>query len=432
MRIQFGPVEASAAWVGDEAKGEAPVIDGMRVRVLAAGSNWTPPPATAGSPDTQTSYAFILGDQRVSLATEGAPAFDGWKVASIKRYAHATVAGDGLIEDPAQKGNAAVEVVISDGKGSSEKHTAFEGFPDMVLAKSVEGTSRSGARLVPPAKNEAPKDAETLVIFGNPPAMKLGYIARDGSSKVLEHDGAFPWGVDLGQRKLTILQQFTKAREESRFTQAPPAKDHRPALVFKAAQGQSQVIAWKGTAPFNLPGRVGMLRFTPRMVTLPFSLRLDEFRKSDYPGTEMAMAYESDVTVTAADASERKATISMNNPLVESGWKVYQSGFMGTTTSIFSVMRDPGLILTYISSVGLCVGILITFYGRGLSWGHPGIPIPFSGKEQSHAPVSVCSDSVVVPSDTRPGIGSAALDTAIGFAADPGRRPSHATGHIRA
>ena len=73
----------------------------------------------------------------------------------------------------------------------------------------------------------------------------------------------------------------------------------------------------------------------------------------------------------------------MNNPLVHSGWKVYQSGFVGTQTSIFSVMRDPGLLLTYIGSTFLCIGIAITFYSRGWSWGHPGIPAPFSVKEPS-------------------------------------------------
>lgn len=149
--------------------------------------------------------------------------------------------------------------------------------------------------------------------------------------------------------------------------------------------GSTQPLPWKGMVAFPAQGPGVMLRYGPRTVPLPFAIRLDQFRKTDYPGTEMAMAYESDVSVTAPSEADTKVLISMNNPLKHSGWKVYQSGFVGSETSIFSVMRDPGLVLTYIASVFLCVGIAITFYSRGWSWGHPGIPAPFTVKETPRA-----------------------------------------------
>jgi hypothetical protein len=31
----------------------------------------------------------------------------------------------------------------------------------------------------------------------------------------------------------------------------------------------------------------------------------------------------------------------------------------------------------YLACTGLCIGILVTFYSRSLSWGHPDIPVPF-------------------------------------------------------
>jgi hypothetical protein len=67
---------------------------------------------------------------------------------------------------------------------------------------------------------------------------------------------------------------------------------------------------------------------------------------------------------------------------------------MGERTSIFSVMRDPGLLLTYIASVVLCVGVMITFYSRSLSWGHPGIPIRPEEKELSNVPSRPLRSSV--------------------------------------
>ncbi|HVU63449.1 MAG TPA: cytochrome c biogenesis protein ResB [Phycisphaerales bacterium] len=441
--IQFGPMAESAMWIGDETKAEAPTVDGMKIRVLADGLDWTPPTASNGTSPAATpesGYFFLVNDKPVPLGGEGQPAFPGWTIVGIKRFAHATVSGSGLSEEPGEKDNPAIEVTITDGKGTTEVHTAFEKFPDMLWSKPIEGTAKSGARLVamhgaggatPPAASGAGE--ELLVVFGKLPGIKVGHVGRDGVAKVLEHDGTFPWTADFGARKVIILRQFAKAREESKFVRAPAAEGTRPALVLRLGDSaEPRVLAWKAMVPVSLPGRVAMLRFHPRTVTLPFALRLDQFRKTDYPGTEMAMAYESDVTVQPMEGAERRATISMNNPLVQSGWKVYQSGFVGANVSIFSVMRDPGLPLTYIASVGLCLGILITFYGRGLTWGHPGVPAPFSGKEHSHATVPVRSDPVNGASVNGVRGHDAELDAETGSSADPGRRQSDAPGHVRA
>lgn len=87
------------------------------------------------------------------------------------------------------------------------------------------------------------------------------------------------------------------------------------------------------------------------------------------------MEYQSDVGIIFPGQPETKFNIYMNNPYAHGPWKVYQSGFNGTTVSIFSVMHDPGLTLTYIASTFLCIGVVVTFYSRSMSWGHPGIPI---------------------------------------------------------
>jgi len=380
VQIAFGPVKESAVWIGDEARGESPVIDGLRVRVLAAGSAWTPP--APGTP-TGATHAFIAGGKTVPLGEPGQEVAPGWKVTRVSRFVNATVGPDGLTEDKSKPANPAVEVVVTSVNGTVERHTVFEQFGDMVLFKRLAGEEQSGLKLVA-TPGTGPTGEETLVVYGQPPAIKLGYVGRDGSVKQAENGGAFPWSVELGSRRLTVLQQFTKANEHSRFVKAPPGKDNRPALLVTAGDTTAP-LAWKGMLPVTVGGRVAVLRFGPRTHAIPFTLRLEDFRKVDYPGTEMAMAYESDVAYTTPSGSESRATISMNQPLVEAGWKVYQSGFVGDHISVFSVMRDPGLTLTYISCTTLCIGILITFYGRGLSWGHPGIPVPFSRKEQPHA-----------------------------------------------
>lgn len=476
VQIQFGPAPESAVWIGDEARGPAPVVDRLRIRVLASGSQWQPPkpgataagaPApAAGSPAASTDpatsgYTFVIGEKSLAVPKEGDELIPGWRVVSVKRFTHAMVGNDGLVDDPNQDVNPAMEVVLADGQGSREQHRAFENFPDMVLTKTLEGSASSGARLAPPATARAAADPhsphspqaghnhaapaqpeETLVIYGEPPALNVGYISADGSVKTLTHTGTLPWTADFGARKVTFVKQFSRAREQSRFVQGPPAKDRRPAMVIRTAQGAPAPLAWKAMVPFALPGRTAILRLRPTTVTLPFAVKLDDFRKVDYPGIDMAMSYESAVTVTSVDGTTRPFTISMNNPLVESGWKVYQSGFLGEGVTVLSVMRDPGLILTYISCTTLCIGIVITFYARGLAGGHPGIPAltprnPFA-KEHPHAPVPAPVPSAA-PSALRPadlphpvvtGAGTIrsgpGLDAALVGAAGAGRRPGNA------
>lgn len=140
-----------------------------------------------------------------------------------------------------------------------------------------------------------------------------------------------------------------------------------------------------------------VLQFGSRRVQLPFSVRLADFKKTDYPGTDMAMAYQSNVGVTLPGQPEITYDIYMNHPFAHGPWKVYQSGFVGEHVSVFSVMHDPGLMLTYIASAVLVLGVAVTFYSRSMSWGHPGIPIRPESMETSHVasrfvrPVSVAN-----------------------------------------
>lgn len=368
---------AEPIWVGDEAKaGGAPAIHGIRVRVLSDGATWTPPTPPASG---EGGYVFLAGESRVPLSAEGDEALPGWRIVSIRRFARATVATEGLTESPSGPENPAVDVVIEDGKGSSERHTAFEQFPDVVLNRPLSGDARSGARLAPAGAREP----ESLVVFGTIDRPRVGYVGTDGRGVELNAPTTLPWTAEAGGRRVQIVRQFARARGSSRVVRAATIKDSRPALVLRVGDATDLVVApWKGTVPLGTSGQ--MIRYGPRMVPIPFSVRLADFRKVDYPGTDMAMAYESDVAIMFPGQPETPFRIFMNNPYIHGPWRVYQSGFVGETFSIFSVMRDPGIPLTYAGAIVLCVGIVITFYSRSLSWGHPGIPIPFA-KERTHA-----------------------------------------------
>ena len=101
------------------------------------------------------------------------------------------------------------------------------------------------------------------------------------------------------------------------------------------------------------------------MVILPFSLRLDSFRVSCYPGTETPTDYQSFVTLDNGQA----VVIAMNNILSHEGYRLYQSSYdPDLHGTILTVRYDPiGTRLTYagylLLAVGM-IGVLCTKRGR--------------------------------------------------------------------
>ncbi|CAE80608.1 cytochrome c biogenesis protein ResB [Bdellovibrio bacteriovorus] len=109
---------------------------------------------------------------------------------------------------------------------------------------------------------------------------------------------------------------------------------------------------------------VYLIAYHNKKIPLGFDIALRNFKKTDYPGTMRAMAYESEVQF-----ADQRATISMNEPLKHQGYYIYQASFEespngGVTASILSVNRDPGRVWKYLGSLVMCVGILLLFYFR--------------------------------------------------------------------
>ncbi len=95
---------------------------------------------------------------------------------------------------------------------------------------------------------------------------------------------------------------------------------------------------------------------------LPFIVRLIDFRREMHPGTEIARHFSSLVAVNA-DGVERNLVISMNKPLRDRGFTLYQASYRedpdGTQWSTFAVTHNFGRLIPYIST-----GVIVA----GLAW----------------------------------------------------------------
>lgn len=94
---------------------------------------------------------------------------------------------------------------------------------------------------------------------------------------------------------------------------------------------------------------------------LPFSIKLINFEKKFHQGTMISRSFKSEVILIDGDMQSRRI-IEMNSPLRYKGYTFYQSSFSENSNgeiSEFSVVKNIGQALPYISSVIICIGILL-------------------------------------------------------------------------
>lgn len=110
-------------------------------------------------------------------------------------------------------------------------------------------------------------------------------------------------------------------------------------------------------------------RFALRKVVrqLPFTVQLVDFQKDVYPGTAMAKGYQSRIRIKDGDALW-ESVIRMNEPLRYKGYSFYQSSFLrgadGSEISVLAVVWNAGRTFPYISSIAMCIGLILHLFLR--------------------------------------------------------------------
>lgn len=97
---------------------------------------------------------------------------------------------------------------------------------------------------------------------------------------------------------------------------------------------------------------------------LPVTLKLVDFKKEEYPGTDMARKYQSLVEINV-DKIKREKLISMNDPLRYKNYTFYQSSFsvdkFGNESSVLAVVKNSGWLMPYISTFVTFLGLVTHF-----------------------------------------------------------------------
>lgn len=179
-------------------------------------------------------------------------------------------------------------------------------------------------------------------------------------------DNYFSFTKEINSKKLTI-----------NFSAYEPAesKNERSTLVVEAYfdKEEPKTIDIKGGPGWfgephivDLNGENIELSWGSKLIELPFSIKLVDFKLERYPGSMSPSSYASDIEIL--DKNKEKTLdykIFMNNPLSFEGYKFFQSSYdtdeMGT---ILEVNKDPGKWPTYLGYLLLCVGFIGNFFTK--------------------------------------------------------------------
>lgn len=98
---------------------------------------------------------------------------------------------------------------------------------------------------------------------------------------------------------------------------------------------------------------------------LPFKVKLNKFTVDRYANTNKASSYSSDVLLRDGDMAWR-SQISMNEPVRYKGYTLFQSSYIegSSNTTVLAVVNNVGRLFPYISSILLCIGLLIHLFVR--------------------------------------------------------------------
>lgn len=145
-------------------------------------------------------------------------------------------------------------------------------------------------------------------------------------------------------------------------------------LTYGGATKELPILGTPGTlgtpVSVKLADATITLEYGAKIIELPFSLKLDEFILTRYPGSDSPSSYESRVVVEDPNGSTFPYAIYMNHVLDYKGYRFFQSSYdpdeLGT---ILSVSHDPGKWPTYLGYLLLSIGMLANLFNPASRFG---------------------------------------------------------------
>lgn len=118
-------------------------------------------------------------------------------------------------------------------------------------------------------------------------------------------------------------------------------------------------------AKVTLGNKVFELSYGSKIISLPFSAKLNKFTLERYPGSMSPSSYKSNLEIQKDGKKEFDYEVYMNHTLDYEGFRLFQSSYDSDEKgTILSVSKDPGKVPTYIGYILLAVGMIWSFFNK--------------------------------------------------------------------
>ncbi|MGC1307067.1 MAG: cytochrome c biogenesis protein ResB [Phormidesmis sp.] len=178
--------------------------------------------------------------------------------------------------------------------------------------------------------------------------------------------------------EITLAEYISQAqvtRETLPLPKGSPGQGE-PALLVAAnegdTQGQPVWIPWGEPTTLSAAAGDWYVAFSPKLLQLPFSLKLNDFIVDRNEGSESVAMWTSAVSLLDPHQGERvDRRVWMNHPTWFKGWKIAQASWNpgDLSQSTLQVKREPWWVtgLTWLGSTMVIVGVATMFYGRSVA-----------------------------------------------------------------
>ena len=303
----------------------------------------------------------VPAERHQEIAVEGTP----YRITFKDYFPDFAITEQGPVNRSQEPNNPAVSFTLSGPEGT-DAYLLFALHPDFPALHGFTHTIDAQATYRHAASGSLPPNCIGLIRA--PDGSLLAVLTGNGA----ERDVVDP--VEIGKRythpslgyEFEVAASVPRAVTEQQFhNRGDEVKAE--ALHLIGREGEQTAEAWltlreQVSLPFgNTPV---LVEYRPDARDLPFTIKLLDFRKIEYPGTQMAAGFESDVQLTDPQRGVilmRK--ISMNNPLRYRGYSFYQSSYIEgpTETTVLSVRNDPGTPFVYAGFLIVMCGVISMF-----------------------------------------------------------------------
>ena len=203
---------------------------------------------------------------------------------------------------------------------------------------------------------------------------QLYYAAKSSkgfkSGKYSVGDAVTPGWADF---KITLKKFVPDAKvKRDIIISEDPSLESAPALLVKTPSGKETWIPWAEPTSITDGDQEIYAAFGPKLLPIPFGVKLDEFIVDRNEGSESVAMWTSKIRIDDAVTNQsQNRKVWMNHPTWYKGWKIAQASWNPNDLkqSTLQVKREPVWVTatTWLGSLLVVLGIAVIFYAPALT-----------------------------------------------------------------